>query len=173
MLPGAAFLSLVAPLHMATEQVSGHHGPDPAPRPQKPSVGVVAPTSGAEGQPLTRRRSKREKGLRGSQKGAGDSWEQTPIQGPEAPGSSKNPSKPGEAQEEAAPVSASHRRQSHRHCPAPHHAAQKIYGPLLNRIFGKVRWGLGDRGWRWGLMTSGPAHPALRTQASCHFCSGF
>ncbi|KAF6332637.1 calcium binding protein 4 [Rhinolophus ferrumequinum] len=117
---------------MATEQVSGHHGPDPAPCPQKPSVGVVAPTSGAEGQPLTRRRSKREKG-------AGNSWEQTPIQGPEAPGNSKNPSKPGEGQEEPAPVPASRRRQSHRHCPAPHHAAQKIYGPLLNRTFGKDR----------------------------------
>ncbi|XP_039696644.1 calcium-binding protein 4 [Pteropus medius] len=126
---------------MATEQGKGQHGPDPAPGPQKPQVGVVAPKSGAEGQPLPRRRSKRETGLRGSQKGTGSSGAQTPVQGPKAPGSSQNPSRTEEGQEPApaAPGPAS-RRQSHRHRPGPQHdAAQKTYGPLLNRIFGKDR----------------------------------
>ncbi|KAM9764498.1 calcium-binding protein 4 [Dama dama] len=121
---------------MAEEQVRGRHGPDPAPRPQKPPEGVLASSSGAEGPPLTRKRSsKREKGLRGSRKVTGSSGEQTPKQGPEAPGSSKNPSRTGEGQEGPAP-----RRQSHRHRPGPQHdAAQRTYGPLLNRIFGKDR----------------------------------
>nr|XP_001492041.2 calcium-binding protein 4 [Equus caballus] len=123
---------------MATEQAKGQHGPDLAPGPQKPLEGAMAPTNGAEGHPLTRRKSKR--GLRGSRKGS--SGEQTPIQGPEAPGSSKNPSRTGEGQEgptPAAPGSAS-RRQSHRHRSDPQHdAAQRTYGPLLNRVFGKDR----------------------------------
>ncbi|XP_014700192.2 calcium-binding protein 4 [Equus asinus] len=123
---------------MATEQAKGQHGPDLAPGPQKPLEGAMAPTNGAEGHPLTTRKSKR--GLRGSRKGS--SGEQTPIQGPEAPGSSKNPSRTGEGQEgptPAAPGSAS-RRQSHRHRSDPQHdAAQRTYGPLLNRVFGKDR----------------------------------
>ncbi|KAM5225162.1 calcium-binding protein 4 isoform 2-T2 [Hipposideros larvatus] len=133
----------ISDLPKVGEQASGQHGSDLAPRPQKPSVGVVAPTNGAEGQPLTRRRSKRERGLQGSRKGVGNSGEQTPIQGPEAPGSSKNPFKTGEGQEApapAAPTRAAHRRQSRRHRPAPEHdAARKIHGPLLNRLFGKDR----------------------------------
>lgn len=136
---------------MAAEQVRGLHGPDPAPSPQKPPAGVVASRTSAEGLPLTRKRSKKERGLRGSQKGAGSSQEQTPLPGPEAPGSSRNPSGTGgqEGTGPATPGPAS-RRQSHRHRSGPQHdAAQKTYGPLLNRIFGKVRWGL-DWGWGWG-----------------------
>uniref|UniRef100_A0A452QMT2 Calcium-binding protein 4 n=1 Tax=Ursus americanus TaxID=9643 RepID=A0A452QMT2_URSAM len=127
---------------MATEQARGQHGPDLAPGPQKPPVGVVASRSGAEGLPLSRKRSKKERGLRGSRKGAGGSQEQTPIPGPEVPGSSKNPSGTGGGQEGAGPAAPgpASRRQSHRHRPSPQHdAAQKTYGPLLNRIFGKDR----------------------------------
>ncbi|XP_024430127.2 calcium-binding protein 4 isoform X2 [Desmodus rotundus] len=127
---------------MATEQVRGEHGLAPAPSPQKPHVGVAAPRSGAEGQPLTRRRSSRERGLRGSQKGTDSSGRQTPLQCPEAPGSNKQASRTGEGREGPAPAApgAASRRQSHRHRPASHHdAAQKTYGPLLNRIFGKDR----------------------------------
>ncbi|XP_070282560.1 calcium-binding protein 4 [Myotis yumanensis] len=126
---------------MATAQVRGQHGPALAPSPQKSPVGVMAPSSGAEGQPLTRRRSKRERGLQGSRKGADRSGKQTPIQCPEASGSSENPSRTG-GQEEPAPAAPrlASRRQSHRHRPAPRHdAAQKTYGPLLNHIFGKDR----------------------------------
>uniref|UniRef100_A0A4W2BV07 Calcium-binding protein 4 n=1 Tax=Bos indicus x Bos taurus TaxID=30522 RepID=A0A4W2BV07_BOBOX len=127
---------------MAEEQGRGRHGPDPAPRPQKPPVEVLASSSGAEGPPLMRKRSsKREKGLRGSRKGPSSSGEQTPMQGPEAPGSSKNPSRTREGQEGPSPASGlAPRRQSHRHRPGPQHdAAQRMYGPLLNRIFGKDR----------------------------------
>ncbi|XP_022363143.1 calcium-binding protein 4 [Enhydra lutris kenyoni] len=126
---------------MAAEQARGLHGPDPAPSPQKPPAGVVASRSSAEGLPLTRKRSKKERGLRGSQKGAGSSQEQTPLPGPKAPGSSRNPSGTGgqEGTGPATPGPAS-RRQSHRHRSGPQHdAAQKTYGPLLNRIFGKDR----------------------------------
>ncbi|XP_065738060.1 calcium-binding protein 4 [Phocoena phocoena] len=121
---------------MATEQVRGQHGPHPPPGPQKPPVGVMASSSGAEGLPLTRRKSsKRMKGLRGSRKGTGSSGEQTLTQGPKALGGSKDPSRTGDKQE--GPAS---RRQSHRHRPAPRHdPAQRTYGPLLNRIFGKDR----------------------------------
>lgn len=161
---------------MATERAKGQHGPAPAPGPRKPQVGGVAPETGAEGQPLPRRGSKRERGLRGSQKGTGSAGPQTPVQDPKAPGSSQHPSGTEEGQEPApaAPGPAS-RRQSHRHRPGPQHdAAQKTYGPLLNRIFGKVRWGPGTAGGHgvgWGLMPSGSAHPAARTQASCCVCS--
>ncbi|DAA13680.1 calcium-binding protein 4 [Bos taurus] len=128
---------------MAEEQGRGRHGPDPAPRPQKPPVEVLASSSGAEGPPLMRKRSsKREKGLRGSRKGPSSSGEQTPMQGPEAPGSSKNPSRTREGQEGPIPSASglAPRRQSHRHRPGPQHdAAQRMYGPLLNRIFGKDR----------------------------------
>ncbi|XP_027799820.1 calcium-binding protein 4 [Marmota monax] len=120
----AVFLSPAIPSYMATEQ-----------NPQKSPEGVVAPGSGAEGAPLTRRKSKKERGLRGSHKGS--SGEQTSVQGPEAPGNSKNPSKTGEGQ--GGPPLTS-RRQSHRHRPDPQQdAAQRTYGPLLNRIFGKDR----------------------------------
>ncbi|KAM8818021.1 calcium-binding protein 4 isoform 1-T1 [Rhynchonycteris naso] len=127
---------------MATGQVKEQHGPASAPSPQRPPGEVAAPRSGAEGQPLTRRRSKRERGLRGSQKGAESSGKQAPIQCPEAPGSSKNPSRMGGRQEEPPTAAAglASCRQSHRHRPAAQHdAAQKTYGPLLNRIFGKDR----------------------------------
>lgn len=122
MLRDAVTLSPAIPSHMATEQ-----------SPQKPPEGVAAPGSGAEGAPLTRKKSKKERGLRGSRKGS--SGEQTPVQGPEAPGNSKNPSKPVEGQ--GGPPLTSRR---HRHRPDPQQdAAQRTYGPLLNRIFGKVR----------------------------------
>ncbi|XP_055271352.1 calcium-binding protein 4 [Moschus berezovskii] len=128
---------------MAEAQGRGRHGPDPAPGPQKPPEGVLASSSGAEEPPLMRKRSsKREKGLRGSRKGPGSSGEQTPKQGPEAPGSSKTPSRTGEGQEGPIPSAPgpAPRRQSHRHRPGPQHdAAQRTYGPLLNRIFGKDR----------------------------------
>nr|XP_042094000.1 calcium-binding protein 4 [Ovis aries] len=128
---------------MAEEQGRGRHGPDPAPGPQKPPVGVLASSSGAEGPPLMRKRSsKKEKGLRGSRKGPSSSGEQTPMQGPEALGSSKDPSRTREGQEGPVPSAPgpAPRRQSHRHRPGPQHdAAQKTYGPLLNRIFGKDR----------------------------------
>lgn len=148
MLPRAASLSPGARLHMATAQVRGPHGPALAPSPQKAPVGVMAPSSGAEGQPLTRRRSKRERGLQGSRKGADSPGKQTPIQCPEASGGSESPSRTG-GQEEPAPAAPrpASRRQSHRHRPAPQHdAAQRTYGPLLHHIFGKVRWGLGRAG---------------------------
>ncbi|KAK1335621.1 hypothetical protein QTO34_003413 [Cnephaeus nilssonii] len=127
---------------MATEQGRGQHDPALAPSPQKSPVGVMAPSSGAEGQPLTRTRSKRERGLQGSRKGTGSSGKQTPTQCPEAPGGSENPSRTGGGQEEPAPAAPgpASRRQSHRHRPGPRRdAAQKTYGPLLNLIFGKVR----------------------------------
>nr|KAF6464252.1 calcium binding protein 4 [Rousettus aegyptiacus] len=133
---------------MATERAKGQHGPAPAPGPRKPQVGGVAPETGAEGQPLPRRGSKRERGLRGSRKGAGSAGPQTPVQDPKAPGSSQNPSGTEEGQEPApaAPGPAS-RRQAHRHRPGPQHdAAQKTYGPLLNRIFGKCGQGLEQEG---------------------------
>nr|XP_020022718.1 calcium-binding protein 4 [Castor canadensis] len=115
------------------------HSPDLAPSLQKAPSGVVRPRSGAEAPPLTRRRSKRERGLRGSQKGS--SGKQTPVQGSEAPGSSRNPSKTREGHEPPpAPPAPASRRQSHRHRPATQQdAAQRTYGPLLNRIFGKDR----------------------------------
>ncbi|XP_012613189.1 calcium-binding protein 4 [Microcebus murinus] len=127
---------------MATEQARGQRGPDPATGPQEPPAGAVAPRSGPEEPPLTKRRSKRERGLRGSRKGTGSSAEQTPVQGPKAGGSSKNPSKTGEGQA-GPPAEApgpAPRRQSHRHRPDPQRdAAHRTYGPLLDRIFGKDR----------------------------------
>uniref|UniRef100_A0A8D0QER8 Calcium-binding protein 4 n=1 Tax=Sus scrofa TaxID=9823 RepID=A0A8D0QER8_PIG len=122
---------------MATEQRGEQHG-----APQQPPGGVEASGSGAEGLPLTRRRSSKKKGLRGSRKDSGSSGEQPPPQGPEAPESSKNPSRTREGQEGPGPVAPAlaSRRQSHRHRPASQHdAAQRTYGPLLNRIFGKDR----------------------------------
>ncbi|XP_046928514.1 calcium-binding protein 4 [Lynx rufus] len=110
---------------MATEQAKGQRGPDP----QKPPVEAVASGSGAEGLPLTRRRSKKDRGPRGSRKGAGGSEEQTPI--PDGGGQ--------EGTGPAAPRPAG-RRQSRRHRTGTQHdAAQKTYGPLLNRVFGKDR----------------------------------
>ena len=151
LLPGAASLSPVTPFHMATEQRGEQHG-----APQQPPGGVEASGRGAEGLPLTRRRSSKKKGLRGSRKDSGSSGEQPPPQGPEAPESSKNPSRTREGQEGPGPVAPAlaSRRQSHRHRPASQHdAAQRTYGPLLNRIFGKVRWAqviAGDLGVGWG-----------------------
>ncbi|XP_036062580.1 calcium-binding protein 4 [Onychomys torridus] len=120
---------------MATE-----HGSQLVPDPQKTPEGVVSPGSAAEGPTLTRRRSKKERRLPGSQKAS--SGKQSSGQGSEASGSSKNPPKTKAGQDEpssAPPGQASH-RQSHRHRPDPQQdAAQRTYGPLLNRIFGKDR----------------------------------
>ncbi|XP_004383953.1 calcium-binding protein 4 [Trichechus manatus latirostris] len=128
---------------MATEQARGYPGSGPAPGPQEPPAGVVAPGGGAEGPDLTRRRSKKERGHRGSRKGTGGRGEQTPVLGPEGLGSSKMPPRPGEGQEELPPAAtrpAPPRRQSRRHRSDPQHeAAQRMYGPLLNRVFGKDR----------------------------------
>ncbi|XP_037373361.1 calcium-binding protein 4 [Talpa occidentalis] len=127
---------------MATEQTRGLHGSGLALGPQEPPVGLVAPKSG-EGLPLTRRRSKEEKGLRGSWKGTGSSGVQTPSQGPQAPGSGKNVSRTREGQGGSASVAqgpASRHQSPRRHCPGPRlDAAQKTYGPLLSRVFGKDR----------------------------------
>ncbi|KAI5933132.1 calcium-binding protein 4 [Manis javanica] len=127
---------------MASGQGRGQHDPDLAPHPQKPPEGLMTSGGGAEGLPLTRRRSKREKGLRGSQKGTGSSGKETPVPGPEALRSSKNPSRTRGGQEAAAPAALgpAARRQSHRRRPATQHdAAQRTYGPLLDRIFGQDR----------------------------------
>ncbi|XP_030667195.1 calcium-binding protein 4 isoform X2 [Nomascus leucogenys] len=124
---------------MATEQARGQHGPNLATGPQKPPAGVVTPKSDAEETPLTRKRSKKERGLRGSRKRTGSSGEQT---GPEAPGSSNNPPSTGEGPAGAPPDSPgpASSRQSHRHRPdSRHDTAQRTYGPLLNRVFGKDR----------------------------------
>ncbi|XP_008570315.1 PREDICTED: calcium-binding protein 4 [Galeopterus variegatus] len=125
---------------MATEQARGQHDLDPSC--QELPVGDVTPKRDAGGAPLTRKKSKRERGLRGSQKGPGSSGEQAPVQGPEASGSSKNPSRTKEGQGEPPPTAPgpASRRQSHRHHSDPQHdAAQRTYGPLLNRVFGKDR----------------------------------
>ncbi|KAM6160897.1 calcium-binding protein 4-like [Erethizon dorsatum] len=120
---------------MATEHSLGS-----GPSSQKPPAEVVTLGSGAEGPLLTRRRSKREKQPRGSQKGS--TGEQTLVQDPEAPGSSKNPSRTEKRKEEPSPATPgpASRRQSHRHHSDPQQdAAQRAYGPLLNRMFGKDR----------------------------------
>ncbi|PNI93436.1 CABP4 isoform 3 [Pan troglodytes] len=122
---------------MTTEQARGQQGPNLAIGRQKPPAGVVTPKSDAEEPPLTRKRSKKERGLRGSRKRTGSSGEQT---GPEAPGSSNNPPSTGEGPAGAPPASPgpASSRQSHRHRPdSRHDAAQRTYGPLLNRVFGK------------------------------------
>ncbi|XP_008048323.1 calcium-binding protein 4 [Carlito syrichta] len=123
---------------MATEQARGRHSPGPTAGPQKPPGGGAAPPSGAEGPPWTKKSSKRERALQGSRKGAGSPGDQTPLPGPEVPGSSKNPTKAGEGHREAPP--AVPHRHSNRHRPnSQHDAAQRTYGPLLNQIFGKDR----------------------------------
>ncbi|XP_007943132.1 calcium-binding protein 4 [Orycteropus afer afer] len=128
---------------MATEQARGHAGSDLASRPQERPAGVVAPRGGAEGPSSTKRRSKKEMKHQGSRKGTGRSGEQTPVQRTESLGSSRTPTRTGEGREEAPPVAprtASSRRQSHRHRPDPQQeAAQRMYGPLLDQVFGKDR----------------------------------
>ncbi|XP_006861122.1 PREDICTED: calcium-binding protein 4 [Chrysochloris asiatica] len=113
------------------------------PDPQEPSAGVVAPGGVAKGPALTRKRSKKERGHRESQKGKGGAGEQTLVQGHEGLGSSKTSPRTREDQEglhSAAPWLPAPHHQSHRHRPDPQHeAAQRTYGPLLNRVFGKDR----------------------------------
>ncbi|XP_005064135.1 calcium-binding protein 4 isoform X2 [Mesocricetus auratus] len=120
---------------MATEQ-----GSQLVPGPQKTPEGAASPESAAEGSTLARRRSKKEKKPPGSQKASSE--KQSSGQGSEPSGSSKNPPKTRAGQDEpssALPSQASH-RQSHRHRPdSQQDAAQRTYGPLLNRIFGKDR----------------------------------
>nr|XP_048314447.1 calcium-binding protein 4 [Myodes glareolus] len=120
---------------MATE-----HGSQQVPGLQKTHEGAVSPGSAVEGPTLTRRRSKKERRLPGSQKAS--SGKQSSGQGSEASGSSRNAPKTKAGQGEppsALPRQASH-RQSHRHRSDPQQdAAQRTYGPLLNRIFGKDR----------------------------------
>lgn len=116
---------------MATE-----HGSQRVPGHQKTPEEVVSPGSAAEGPTLTRRRSKKERRLPGSQKAS--SGKQSSGQGSEASGSSRNAPKTKAGQGE--PPSAPPRQASHRHRFDPQQdAAQRTYGPLLNRIFGKVR----------------------------------
>ncbi|KAM5248440.1 calcium-binding protein 4 [Ctenodactylus gundi] len=120
---------------MATE-----HSSDLVPSSQKPPSAVVTPQSGAEGLPLDRWKSKRESRSRRSSKAS--FGEQTPVQDPEVPGTSKSCSRTGEGKRESNPAhpGPAYRRQSHRHRPDPQQdAAQRTYGTLLNRIFGKDR----------------------------------
>ncbi|XP_021511910.1 calcium-binding protein 4 [Meriones unguiculatus] len=120
---------------MATE-----HGAQLAPGPQKTPEVAVSPGSAVEDPTLTRRRSKKEKRLSGSQKAS--SGEQSSSQGSEASGSGKNPPRTRAGQDEppSAPAGHTSHRHSHRHRSDPQQdAAQRTYGPLLNRIFGKDR----------------------------------
>lgn len=139
---------------MATEQ-----GSQLVPGPQKTPEGAASPESAAEGSTLARRRSKKEKKPPGSQKASSE--KQSSGQGSEPSGSSKNPPKTRAGQDEpssALPSQASH-RQSHRHRPdSQQDAAQRTYGPLLNRIFGKVREYRGG-GWRLTLLIFIPSDP--------------
>ncbi|XP_051003007.1 calcium-binding protein 4 [Acomys russatus] len=115
------------------------HSAQLVPGPQKTPEGVASPRSASEDPTLTRKRSKKERRLPGSQKAS--SGEQSSSQGSETSGSSKNP-RTREGQEEPPSASAGHasHRQSHRHRSDPQQdAAQRTYGPLLNRIFGKDR----------------------------------
>ncbi|XP_063083695.1 calcium-binding protein 4 isoform X2 [Cavia porcellus] len=89
---------------------------------------------------LEGRKSKKEKKSQGSRKGS--AGEQTSVQDPEASRSSKKPSRTEEKKGEPSPAPSgpTSRRQSHRHRSDPQQdAAQRTYGPLLNRIFGKDR----------------------------------
>ncbi|XP_075403644.1 calcium-binding protein 4-like [Tenrec ecaudatus] len=127
---------------MATEQERGLPGSDLVANPQELPGKVEAPRGGAQGPVMASRRSKKERGHRGSRKDTDGSGEQTPVQDPEAQGSKKMPPRSGQGQEELTPAAPrpAPRRQSQRHRPDPQHeAAQRTYGPLLNRIFGKDR----------------------------------
>lgn len=120
---------------MATE-----HSAQLAPAPQKIPKGAVPPRSAAEDPASTRRRSKKENWHPGAQKAS--SGEQSSSQSSEASGSSKNSSRTKVGQEEpsSAPTRQASHRQSHRHRSDPQQdAAQRTYGPLLNRMFGKDR----------------------------------
>ncbi|XP_004713775.1 calcium-binding protein 4 [Echinops telfairi] len=124
---------------MATEQERSLPGSDLAPGFQEHPGQAEAPRGGAQGPAVASRRSKKERGHRGPRK---DSGEQTPAQDPEAQGSNKMPPRSGQGQEELTPAAPrlAPRHQSQRHRPDPQHeAAQRTYGPLLNRIFGKDR----------------------------------
>lgn len=129
---------------MATE-----HSTQLVPNPQKIPKGVDSPRSAAEGPAFTRRRSKKESWHLGSQKAS--SGEQSSSQGSEASGSSKNypRTKVGQEEPSSAPAGQASHRQSHRHhrSDPQQDAAQRTYGPLLNRMFGKVReLGAGAKG---------------------------
>ncbi|XP_004481689.1 calcium-binding protein 4 [Dasypus novemcinctus] len=127
---------------MAAGLARGQRCPDPAPGPQKPPAGGVAPQGGAEGPTSTRRKSMRERGPRGWQAGTGSSGKQAAVQGPAGPGSSKKPPRSGDGQEGPPPGTPrpASRRQSHRHRSVRQHdAAQRTYWPLLDRVFGKDR----------------------------------
>ncbi|KAG8522701.1 Calcium-binding protein 4 [Galemys pyrenaicus] len=128
---------------MATERTRGPCGSGQAPGPQE-TQGLLAPQSGAERLRLTRRRSKKEKGPRGPREGAGSSGVQTPSHGPEALGGGRNPPRTGEGQEGLAVAAGgpgSCCQSQRRLRPGPQlNAAEKLYAPLLSRIFGKVSW---------------------------------
>ncbi|XP_028626732.1 calcium-binding protein 4 isoform X1 [Grammomys surdaster] len=121
---------------MATE-----HSTQLVPNPQKIPKGVDSPRSAAEGPAFTRRRSKKESWHLGSQKAS--SGQQSSSQGSEASGSSKNypRTKVGQEEPSSAPAGQASHRQSHRHhrSDPQQDAAQRTYGPLLNRLFGKDR----------------------------------
>lgn len=120
---------------MATE-----HRAQLVPAPQKIPKGVVPPRSAAEDPTLIRRRSKKESWHPGAQKAS--CGEQSSSQSSEASGSSKNSprTKVGQEEPSSAPARQASHRQSHRHRSDPQQdAAQRTYGPLLNRMFGKDR----------------------------------
>ncbi|KAM7329681.1 calcium-binding protein 4 [Alexandromys fortis] len=120
--------------------MAAEHGSQRVPGHQKTPEGVVSPGSAAEGPTLTRRRSKKERRLPGSQKAS--SGKQSSGQGSEASGSSRNApkTKVGQGEPPSAPPRQASHRQSHRRRSDPQEdAAQRTYGPLLNRIFGKDR----------------------------------
>lgn len=138
---------------MATE-----HSVQLVPGSQKIPKGVESPRSAAEGPALTRRRSKKESWRSGSQKAS--SGDQSSSQGSEASGSSKNSprTKVGQEGPSSAPAGQASHRQSHRHRSDPQQdAAQRTYGPLLNRMFGKVGGGARGVGLRVMLIFIPPA----------------
>lgn len=148
---------------MATE-----HSVQLVPGSQKILKGIVSPRSAAEGPALTRRRSKKENRHPGSQKAS--SGDQSSSQGSEASGSSKHSprTKVGQEEPSSAPAGPASHRHSHRHRSDPQQdAAQRTYGPLLNRMFGKVRgvygWGVEGNSHLYSLLH-------LHAKASCFLC---
>lgn len=136
------------PFHMAAQQAKGLHGSASIHSPEKPPGGQEAPQSSDEGPVLKRKKSKR---VKGSQErtlaDTGSSGGQRALQLVEAPGTSKKPSGTDGQGVPGPAASGSESQCPQRPRPAlPQDAAQETYGPLLQRIFGKVSWGLAELG---------------------------
>ncbi|GAB1301988.1 Calcium-binding protein 4 [Apodemus speciosus] len=144
-LQGASSLSPVV-FYMATE-----HSVQLVPGSQEIPKEAVSPRSAAQGPALTRRRSKKESWRPGSQKAS--SGDQSSSQGSKASGSSKDSprTKVGQEEPSSVPAGQASHRQSHRHRSDPQQqdAAQRTYGPLLNRMFGKRLEELWQTGTCW------------------------